>query len=202
MENKDFYIEDLITNQRQSKLKRHLKIIFGLIVIVIFIIIIIIIISIASDKKSDELPDVYTVFKLNTFFFFDPISNKRCNEKNYWTPFDQSTTCFRFVSITDNDTDKNNTIRIMLDHNIGMSNFSDYKNILKQKTSNWTRYKGEIDIIDEPTIFRLMKYLDKPTKNASVTPKIRLHILPLIHFIEIKIYMYMKMDIGQILFMM
>ena len=130
MENKNFFLDDLITNQSQSKLKGYIKIIFGLSIVVIFIIIIIVIISIASDNNSDELPDIYTVFKQNTFFFFDPVSNKRCNEKNYWTPFDQSTTCYRFVSVTDNDTDKNNTIRIMLDHNIAISNFSNYKNIL------------------------------------------------------------------------
>ena len=33
-----------------------------------------------------------------------------------------------------------------------MSSYSDYTQILKQKTSNWTRYKGTIDIIDETTI--------------------------------------------------
>ena len=48
--------------------------------------------------------NAYTAYKLNTFFFFDPVTNSPCNENNYWTPFDQSTTCYRFVSITSDDT--------------------------------------------------------------------------------------------------
>ena len=65
----------------------------------------------------------YPQYKLNNFFFFDPVTNNPCDETNYWTPFDQSTTCYRFVSITSDDTEEKPSIRIMLDHNIGVSNF-------------------------------------------------------------------------------
>ena len=109
-------------------------------------------------------------FPQNTFFFFDPITNSPCNEGNYWTPFDQSTTCYRFVSLVTDDLEKNEKIKIMLDHNIGTSSFADYKAILKAKTADWTRYKGTIDIIDEPTIFKLMKYEKKPTTKEPSPP--------------------------------
>ena len=112
----------------------------------------------------------HTAFKQNKFFFFDPVSNTPCNENNYWTPFDQSTTCYRFVSITPNDSTKNEKIKIMLDHNIGSSIFPDYKVELKKATSNWVRYKGTIDIIDEATIYKLMKYTQKPTIKNPVKP--------------------------------
>ena len=93
-------------------------------------------------------------YQLNTYFFFDPVSNAACDETNYWTPFDQSTTCYRFVSVTMNDSENNDKIKIMLDHNIGISDFSKYKEVLKEKTSKWSRYKGTIDLIDEPLIYK------------------------------------------------
>ena len=121
-----------------------------------------------------QIFNCYTAFKQNAFFFFDPVSSTPCNEKNYWTPFDQSTTCFRFVSITPNDSTNNEKIKIMLDHNIGTSTYSDYKTVLKEKTSNWIRYKGNIDIIDEGTISKLMVYTEKPTLKTPVKPEYKI----------------------------
>ena len=112
----------------------------------------------------------YPKFPQNTFFFFDPVTSSPCNDANYWTPFDQSTTCYRFVSLVSADSDQNEKIKIMLDHNIGTSTFSDYKAILKAKTSNWSRYKGTIDIVDEGIIYKLMKYEKKPTVKEASTP--------------------------------
>ncbi len=112
----------------------------------------------------------HEVYELNTFFFFDPINSKPCNETNYWTPFDQSSTCYRFVSVTIKDSSNKESIKTMLDHNIDTSPYSSYAQILKQRTSNWSRYKGTIDIIDETTIFNLMKYTDKPTIKTPSNP--------------------------------
>ena len=112
----------------------------------------------------------YPQYKLNNFFFFDPVTNNPCDETNYWTPFDQSTTCYRFVSITSDDTKEKPSIRIMLDHNIGVSNFTNYKNVLKNMTKNWTRYKGKVSIINEAKIHKIMKYQSIPTKSSPVAP--------------------------------
>ena len=125
----NLHLEDLINNQKQTKLKKRIKLLFLLLIVIIIISIIIIIIVATTNDESEktpeeeDIPDVFTEFNLSTFFFFDPVTNNPCNEKNYWTPFDNSTTCYRFVSITNPDTNKSNTIRIMLDHNIGISNF-------------------------------------------------------------------------------
>ena len=116
----------------------------------------------------------HTAFKQNRFFFFDPVSNTPCNENNYWTPFDQSTTCYRFVSITPNDSTNNEKIKIMLDHNIGTSTYAEYKAELKKATSNWVRYKGTIDIIDEATIYKLMQYTEKPKVKTPVKPEYKI----------------------------
>ncbi len=116
----------------------------------------------------------HPVYKLNRFFFFDPVTKTPCNETNYWTPYDQSTTCYRFVSITKSDTDKKEKIKIMLDHNIATSSYIDYKKTLKEKTSKWSRYTGTIDIIDEGTIFNLMQYTSKPTEKTPSSPPIKI----------------------------
>ena len=113
-------------------------------------------------------------YQLNTYFFFNPVSNDACDETNYWTPFDQSTTCYRFVSVTMNDSENNNKIKIMLDHNIGISDFSKYKAVLKEKTSKWSRYKGTIDIIDESLIYKIMKYTKKPDYKLPSKPAYKL----------------------------
>ena len=60
----------------------------------------------------------------------------------------------------------------MLDHNIGTSNYSNYKIVLKEKTNNWQKYKGIIDIIDEDTIYDLMKYSNKPNKDNKSIPSV------------------------------
>ena len=125
-----------------------------------------------SDDVPDDIPDVLTEFNLSTFFYFDPVSESPCNEKNYWTPFDNTTTCYRWISITYPDTNTSNTIKIMLDHNIATSTFSEYENILKNKTYNWARYKNKIDIIDEATIFELMNYSNKPDKANKAIPSV------------------------------
>ena len=91
----------------------------------------------------------------------------------------------------------------MLAHNIGTNNFSDYKKLLKIKTSNQLRYKEKIDIIDEETIFNLMKNSRKPNKTSKVIPSVIIN-----HFSSQSLYIYMmvkllmKMDIGLKLLMM
>ena len=112
----------------------------------------------------------YPQYRLNNFFFFDPVTKNPCNETNYWTPFDQTTTCYRFVSITTDDTKDKSSISIMLDHNVGISNFTNYKNALKKMTKNWARYKGTVNIIEEKVISKLMKYKSIPKKTSFVAP--------------------------------
>ena len=125
-----------------------------------------------SHGLPDEIPDVLTKFNLLTFFYFDPVSESSYNEKNYSTPFDNTTTCYRWIIITYPDTNTSNTIKIMLDHNITTSTFSEYENILKNKTYNLARYKNKIDIIDEATIFDLMNYSNKLDKTNKAIPSV------------------------------
>ena len=169
--------EDILNSQNELRSKKRIRIILLVSIFVILIIIAIILIVIFTRKKSDEnnsgttIPEI-AIYNLSTFFFFDPVSNNPCTENNYWTPFDNETTCYRWISITNPDTNTSSTIKIMLDHNIATSSFSEYKKILEEKTSNWIRYKNTIDIIDEDTIFNLMQYPNKPDKINKVIPSV------------------------------
>ena len=98
---------------------------------------------------------MFTEFKQNSFFFFDPITNNPCNENNYWTPFDNTTTCYRWISIT-YPASNLSTIKLMLDHNIATSSFSDYKNILQ---SSNLESLNEIDYNDKSCIETLLSCL-------------------------------------------
>ena len=162
-------------NSQRLKTKRKIMIILLIIIPIIIIVVIVVLVIKLTKKNCDELqcqiPEIFTEYNLSTFFFFDPISNEPCNEKNYWTPFDNTTTCYRWISIT-YPASNLSTIKLMLDHNIATSSFSDYKNILKNKTSNWSRYKDSLDIIDEETIFNLMQYFNKPDKINKVIPSV------------------------------
>jgi len=73
-----------------------------------------------------------------------------------------------------NDFEDKDKIKIMLDHNIGISDFSKYKAVLKEKTSKWSRYKGTIDLIDELLIYKLMKYTKQPSYKSPSKPPHRL----------------------------
>ena len=65
----------------------------------------------------------YKVFQLNDLIFYDPISNSECNETNYWTPYNQETTCYRFLSITLNDSSSEKSIKLILDHDLSSDSF-------------------------------------------------------------------------------
>ena len=164
-------------NQNQLKTKKRIKILLLILIPLLAIILIIILAVKLTGKKSgddtkSEIPERLVEYNLSTFFFFDPISDAPCTEKNYWTPFDNTTSCYRWVSITNPDSNTSATIKLMLDHNIATSTFNDYKNVLKDKTSDWSRYKDTIDLIDEETIFNLMKYDNKPDKANKATPSV------------------------------
>ena len=167
--------EDAFTSQQNLRTKKRIKIILLISVpIIIIIVSVVLIVKFANRESKDDnsrIQEIRIAYNLSTFFFFDPISNTPCTEKNYWTPFDKDTSCYRWISITYPDTNISK-IKLMLDHNIATSTFIDYKNVLKEKTSSWQRYKDEIDIIDEDTIFNLMQYNNKPDKINKVIPSV------------------------------
>lgn len=125
------------------------KVIFILIVFMLFI---------TSVNALDE----YEKYNINDFVYFDPISNNKCDETNYWTIYNQNTTCYRFVVLENNDSSRNRSLKIMLDHNIGFDVFDNYQSVLEEGTKDWIRYTNTIDIIDENTVYNLMKLSSKP----------------------------------------
>ena len=98
----------------------------------------------------------YEKYTLEDFVFFDPISEKTCNVNNYWTFYNQDTTCYRFIILNKNDTTSNGTIKLLLDHNVGYDVYDNYSSILNSQTSSWTRQNGSVNIPDEDTIADVM----------------------------------------------
>ena len=165
-----------INNQQEIRSKKRLKLLLLILIPIIVIIIVIVLAVLLSKKNSDDnsqskFPETGIIYNFSTYFFFDPKSSSPCDEKNYWTPFDNMTTCYRWISITINDTNSS-SIKLMLDHNIAKSNFLEYKNILKNITSDWSRLKDSIDIIDEDSIYNLMQYDNKPDKDHIAKPSV------------------------------
>ena len=179
------YNEDPLNNpEKKTKKKKIIIIILSITIPILIIILIIILVLKLTQKKSknnsepsriDSLQseeDIIHTYNFSTFFFFDPVTNLPCNQKNYWTQFDNETTCYRWISITNHDINTSRTIKLMLDHNIATSTFNNYETVLIQKTKNWVRYKNNIDIIDEETIFNLMQYNNYPDKSKKVIPSV------------------------------
>lgn len=111
----------------------------------------------------------YNTYKIGDYVFFDPISEKTCDESNYWTIYNQYTTCYRFFTLNNSDTANDRTINIILDHDIGIGKYSEYQAILTNNTKNWMRYTGQIDIIDEETVVKVMKLGDKRPTLAEIS---------------------------------
>lgn len=40
-------------------------------------------------------------YHVGDHFYFNPVENKTCNYKNYWTTINQNTTCYQFTVIAE-----------------------------------------------------------------------------------------------------
>lgn len=125
----------------------------------------------SSKKGIDSVGYNATTYKKyfpTDFVFFDPITHKTCNSKNYWTPVNQNTSCYRFVVITANDTVSRPNIKIMLDHNINTSTFDNLNNSLTSATKSWSGYNKTVGIkvISENDI----KTLNEPKNQRDFSP--------------------------------
>ena len=109
----------------------------------------------------------YDKYEMEDYAFFDPVTSSPCDDSNYWTLYNQDTTCYRFVVLNPDDNASNNTIKLLLDHDLGTSTYNDYQSVLSNATSNWSRYSSNIDIPDESTIASAMKLTTLPTIEAG-----------------------------------
>ena len=105
----------------------------------------------------------YQVYNFDEYVFYDPVNNNECTYKNYWTIYNQDTTCYRFITITKDDTSDKDTLKVILDHNVAISKYSDYEAVLVNTMGKWIRYNGEYDILDEDTAYDIMSLTERPT---------------------------------------
>ena len=100
-------------------------------------------------------------YNLNDLIFYDPIKNSNCNENNYWTIFNQDTTCYRFLSISLDDTSESETLELILDHDLTFDIFEKSEEILKNYTSNWKNIIN-IELISQQKLFEILKSNEQP----------------------------------------
>ena len=98
---------------------------------------------------------------LGDFVYLDPINNLPCSQENYWTYFNQDTTCYRWNVLSATSA----TSKLFLDHNIAKSTFNNYQAKLNEATSDWSRVTN-IDLIDENTIKTIKKLSSTPTTST------------------------------------
>jgi cell division protein FtsI/penicillin-binding protein 2 len=170
--NIDLNINLIKENRKKENRKKYLKYLkFSFIFLIIFSIILFTIIFIIFFNKQNN-KNYYYKFRGDEFIFFDPINNNKnsfCNHTNYWTIFNNKTSCFRFVILSINDSNENSFLEILLDHNINFDNYTNALNIIKNLKKIWKNYDNEIYLISEETISKIMKLKVLPNLNGNLT---------------------------------
>ena len=112
---------------------------------------------ILSELKENK------IYKLNSLIFYDPVSDLSCNESNYWTSYNSDTTCYRFLSITNEDTPQSEIIELILDHDLTSETFYNAEETLINYTSNWKNIQN-IELISQQKLFDILKSNEQPTE--------------------------------------
>jgi hypothetical protein len=107
-----------------------------------------------------------TSYSIGEHVYYDPVNGSTCNYKNYWTPFDTSGTCYRFLVIK-NSSASSDTVKLMLDHNYTTDTYANYKTVLTTIKSSWTSYSGSVSILSEDDIYDLMQLSEKPVVDGG-----------------------------------
>lgn len=107
-------------------------------------------------------------YKIGDHVYYNPVSNTSCNYKNYWTTANQNGTCYRFLVVEDSEVE-NDTLKLMLTHDIALDTYDNYQVQLNNVKKNWTRYSGEINLISENEVVSLMRLNRKPGFNTDGT---------------------------------
>ena len=124
---------------------------------------IIIIISLIKTVQA------YEKYDFDEYLFYDPVSEKECTYQNFWTIYNTDTTCYRFINITKDDTTSNSTVKAILDHNVALTTYNSYQTALNNAMQKWVKYQGTYDILDETTVYDLLRLTQRPTlENISV----------------------------------
>ncbi len=109
------------------------------------------------------------VYSLNDWVYCDPKNGADCSISNYWTPFDQNTTCYRWSVFTDDDTASDSTIKLILDHNIAHADFTEKDAAMNNIVNTWEDYAGTASFATEAEIMNAMRLDYSPTlSNNSI----------------------------------
>lgn len=74
-------------------------------------------------------------YRVGKFIYYDPVNGNYCSSDNFWTKYNQNTTCYRWAII---DKYENlGVIRIMIDHNIAVSDFAGRGSAINSAIKDW-----------------------------------------------------------------
>ena len=92
------------------------------------------------------------VYKFDDWIYYDPINGgTTCNETNYWTLYNQNTSCYRWFLI-ENDSADNSTLKLILDHSIATTAFDGIEEALNGVRTTWLDYGGNVRVITQSEI--------------------------------------------------
>lgn len=106
----------------------------------------------------------YPVYDFQDWVYYDPVTgDKNCGVNNYWTPYNTDTTCYRFFIAERNDNSSNDSVNLILDHNIGYGPLSSATTILADAENTWVDYDGELSLISENDLATLLTIQELPS---------------------------------------
>lgn len=139
-------------------------------------------IAVTADLHQASVNAAYAVYNNNEWIFYDPVNGgDNCDEKNYWTPYNTGTTCYRWF-IVGEDSSANPNLKLLLDHNLDEATFDNYAGVLSSQTSGWNDYHGNAPrLLTEDEIVAMMK-LEQPANDdvlsvSRPTPSNRFAVL-------------------------
>ncbi|MBR2713072.1 MAG: dockerin type I repeat-containing protein [Bacilli bacterium] len=121
-----------------------------------------------TSKLKGDVSNSNTI-NVGDAVFFDPVTSNTCNNDNYWTIYDQSTTCYKWFVIEV----QGQNLTLLLDHNYSNKAYTEVSSELLKIEGEWENYNGNIGLLTENQAATLMEIGDsRPTSSSSIASRI------------------------------
>ena len=108
-----------------------------------------------------------TDFQKGDYVYYDPINDSKCSSSNYWTTYNKSSTCYRWIVL-----ETGHKLNLLLDHNYIFNDgsntlkYSEIDKRLEEIKNNWKHSK--VDVISIKTVLEYMNLdVDKELKKLK-----------------------------------
>lgn len=77
-------------------------------------------------------------YNVGEYVYYDPYNHKSCSINDYWTIYNQDSTCYRWVVIQTGIKEQSyDAVRLLLDHDIGVSDYSNRTKLYSDVKQKW-----------------------------------------------------------------